>query len=143
MNLAPQFLAPHDLVEEVLQNAMLYCLTCGVTFGSIKPVVLDMSERQVLRYLDTQEADLKPLLDFGFRLALYDFGSSYGSFLSWPDDLSASSTFKAGWSPICTRSVGWLPSSRVWPSLRGERASLPLADVLKLRKPPASCNVSA
>ena len=81
VNLSPQFLARRDLVEEMLQNAMSYCHTCGVTFGPTKPIVFEITERQFLRNLDTLEADLKPLLDFGFRLALDDFGSGYSSFL--------------------------------------------------------------
>lgn len=81
VNLSPQFLARRDLVEEMLQNAMSYCQTCGITFGPTKPIVFEITERQFLRNLDTLEADLKPLLDFGFRLALDDFGSGYSSFL--------------------------------------------------------------
>jgi diguanylate cyclase (GGDEF)-like protein len=81
VNLSPQFLARHDLVEEMLANAMSYCQTCGVSFGPVKPIVFEITERQFLRNLDTLEADLKPLLDFGFRLALDDFGSGYSSFL--------------------------------------------------------------
>jgi diguanylate cyclase (GGDEF)-like protein len=81
VNLSPQFLARRDLVEEMLVNAMSYCQTCGVSFGPVKPIVFEITERQFLRNLDTLEADLKPLLDFGFRLALDDFGSGYSSFL--------------------------------------------------------------
>jgi len=81
VNLSPQFLARRDLVEEMLANAMSYCQTCGVTFGPVKPIVFEITERQFLSNLDTLEADLKPLLDFGFRLALDDFGSGYSSFL--------------------------------------------------------------
>jgi len=81
VNLSPQFLARRDLVEELLVNAMSYCETCEVEFGPIKPVVFEITERQFLRNLDTLEHDLKPLLDFGFRLALDDFGSGYSSFL--------------------------------------------------------------
>lgn len=81
VNLSPQFLARRDLVEEMLANAMAYCQTCGVTFGPVKPIVFEITERQLLHNLDSLEADLKPLLDFGFRLALDDFGSGYSSFL--------------------------------------------------------------
>jgi len=81
VNLSPQFLARRDLVEEMLDNAMSYCQNCGIEFGPVKPVVFEITERQFLRNLDTLEADLKPLLDFGFRLALDDFGSGYSSFL--------------------------------------------------------------
>jgi diguanylate cyclase (GGDEF)-like protein len=81
VNLSPQFLARRDLVEEMLNNAQNYCQTCGISFGPVKPIVFEITERQFLSNLDTLEADLKPLLDFGFRLALDDFGSGYSSFL--------------------------------------------------------------
>ncbi len=81
VNLSPQFLARRELVEEMLANAQEFCRTCGVKFGPIKPIVFEITERQFLANLDTLEADLKPLLDFGFRLALDDFGSGYSSFL--------------------------------------------------------------
>lgn len=81
VNLSPQFLARRDLVDEMLANAMGFCQTCGVDFGPVKPIVFEITERQFLSNLDTLEADLKPLLDFGFRLALDDFGSGYSSFL--------------------------------------------------------------
>ncbi|HNA83033.1 MAG TPA: bifunctional diguanylate cyclase/phosphodiesterase [Thiobacillaceae bacterium] len=81
VNLSPQFLARRDLVEEMLANAQNYCQACGITLGPVKPIVFEITERQFLSNLDSLEADLKPLLDFGFRLALDDFGSGYSSFL--------------------------------------------------------------
>ncbi len=81
VNLSPQFLARKDLVTEVLTNAQRFCETCGINMGPVKPVVFEITERQFLSNLDSLEADLQPLLDFGFRLALDDFGSGYSSFL--------------------------------------------------------------
>jgi EAL domain-containing protein (putative c-di-GMP-specific phosphodiesterase class I) len=81
VNLSPQFLARRDLVEELLDNAKRSCESCAIEFGPFKPLVFEITERQFLRNLDTLEGDLKPLLDFGFRLALDDFGSGYSSFL--------------------------------------------------------------
>jgi diguanylate cyclase (GGDEF)-like protein len=81
INLSPQFLARRDLVEKLLGNAQGYCNTCGVEMGPIKPIVFEITERQAIMNLDTLEDDLKFLLDFGFRLALDDFGSGYSSFL--------------------------------------------------------------
>ncbi|MEW5788074.1 MAG: bifunctional diguanylate cyclase/phosphodiesterase [Pseudomonadota bacterium] len=81
VNLSPQFLARRDLVEEMLANAMSYCQSCNLDLGPVKPIVFEITERQFLSNLETLEADLKPLLDFGFRLALDDFGSGYSSFL--------------------------------------------------------------
>jgi len=81
VNVSPQFLARRDLVEEMLANAMSYCGTCGVSMGPVKPVVLELTERQQIVRLDKLRADLQPLIDFGFRLALDDFGSGYSSYL--------------------------------------------------------------
>jgi EAL domain-containing protein (putative c-di-GMP-specific phosphodiesterase class I) len=45
-----------------------------------KPLVIEITERELVE--DTQEAlrTLQPLLDFGLRLALDDFGSGYSSY---------------------------------------------------------------
>jgi diguanylate cyclase (GGDEF)-like protein len=81
VNVSPQFLARRDLVEELLNNAMGYCQTCDVTLGPVKPIVLELTERQRIVSLDKLRADLQPFIDFGFRLALDDFGSGYSSYL--------------------------------------------------------------
>jgi len=81
VNVSPQFLARRDLVEEMLENALNYCQTCGVTLGPVKPIVLELTERQRIVSLDKLRADLQPFIDFGFRLALDDFGSGYSSYL--------------------------------------------------------------
>jgi len=81
VNVSPQFLARHDLVEEMLENAMNYCQTCSVMLGPVKPIVLELTERQRIVSLEKLRADLQPFIDFGFRLALDDFGSGYSSYL--------------------------------------------------------------
>ncbi|MBI3432696.1 MAG: sensor domain-containing phosphodiesterase [Hydrogenophilales bacterium] len=81
VNVSPQFLARRDLVEEMLANAMGYCQTCSVMLGPVKPIVLELTERQRIVSLAKLRADLQPFIDFGFRLALDDFGSGYSSYL--------------------------------------------------------------
>jgi len=81
INLSPQFLARRDLVGKLLANAQNYCSQCGIEMERFKPVVFEITERQAIQNLDTLEHDLKYLLDFGFRLALDDFGSGYSSFI--------------------------------------------------------------
>jgi len=81
VNVSPQFLARRDLVEEMLNNAMNYCQTCSVMLGPVKPIVLELTERQHIVSLEKLRADLQPFIDFGFRLALDDFGSGYSSYL--------------------------------------------------------------
>ncbi|MHB9118776.1 MAG: EAL domain-containing protein [Burkholderiales bacterium] len=81
INLSPQFLARSDLVQGLMDNALHHCAQCEGHLGSVKPVVLEITERQFLNDLGGLARDLQPLLDFGFRLALDDFGSGYSSFL--------------------------------------------------------------
>ncbi len=81
VNVSPQFLARRDLVEELLGNAMSFCQACSVTMGPVKPIVLELTERQHIVSLEKLRADLQPFIDFGFRLALDDFGSGYSSYL--------------------------------------------------------------
>jgi len=81
VNVSPQFLARRDLVEEMLDNAMGYCQTCNAMLGPVKPIVLELTERQRIVSLEKLRADLQPFIDFGFRLALDDFGSGYSSYL--------------------------------------------------------------
>lgn len=81
VNVSPQFLARRDLVDEMLENALGYCQGCGVALGPTKPIVLELTERQRIVSLAKLRADLQPFIDFGFRLALDDFGSGYSSYL--------------------------------------------------------------
>ena len=81
INLSPQFMARRDLVEELLDGAMQFCSTSNIDFPGYKPLVFEITERQMLSDFGGLRRDLQPLLDFGFRLALDDFGSGYSSFL--------------------------------------------------------------
>ncbi len=81
INLSPQFLARKELVHNLLHDARRYSDQCRIDFRAAKPVVFEITERQLLSNFTDLLRDLKPLLDFGFRLALDDFGSGYSSFL--------------------------------------------------------------
>lgn len=81
INLSPQFLARRDYVDELLDGAMQFCSTCDIDFPGYKPVVFEITERQLMTDFERIRSELQPLLDFGFRLALDDFGSGYSSFL--------------------------------------------------------------
>ncbi len=80
INLSPQFLANAEAVEALLARARQFCAECGVDTGAPKPVVIEITERQAAD-MTALKKHLKPLTDFGFRLALDDFGSGYSSFL--------------------------------------------------------------
>ena len=53
----------------------------GVDFAQQQPIVLEITERQLVEDFGAMREDLKQLLEYGFRLALDDFGSGYSSFL--------------------------------------------------------------
>jgi diguanylate cyclase (GGDEF)-like protein len=81
VNLSPQFLARRELVQAMMQEAAQHCVQTNMVEEKVKPLVLEITERQMLGDFDELMRDLQPLLDFGFRLALDDFGSGYSSFL--------------------------------------------------------------
>ena len=81
INLSPQFLARRDLLDALLADARTLVERSGVNFAQQQPVVFEITERQLLEDFGAMREDLKHLLEYGFRLALDDFGSGYSSFL--------------------------------------------------------------
>ena len=81
INLSPQFLARRDLLDALLTDAKTMAEGAGVHFAQQQPVVIEITERQLLEDFGAMREDLKHLLEYGFRLALDDFGSGYSSFL--------------------------------------------------------------
>ena len=53
---------------------------CGDLIGPLKPIVIEVTERELLDDLPAARNMLQPFLDFGMRLALDDFGSGYSSY---------------------------------------------------------------
>jgi EAL domain-containing protein (putative c-di-GMP-specific phosphodiesterase class I) len=81
INLSPQFLARKDLLDGLLAEAKRCSQHNGLDFSGRQPIVFEITERQLLEDFSSMRRDLQHLLDFGFRLALDDFGSGYSSFL--------------------------------------------------------------
>ncbi len=77
VNVSADLLRHPDLVAKLVEQARHYCEQCG---EREKPLVIEITERELLE--DTAQARriLTPFLDFGLRLAIDDFGSGYSSF---------------------------------------------------------------
>jgi len=83
VNISGDFLQHPELMERVITNAQSACEcidTPGPGSPAPKPLVLEMTEREVLEDTSDALSALKPLIDFGLRLALDDFGSGYSSY---------------------------------------------------------------
>ena len=80
VNISGNLLRHPDVVAEILTEARQSCLACGDRLGPIKPLVIEITERELLEDLPAVQKMLQPFLDFGLRLALDDFGSGYSSY---------------------------------------------------------------
>lgn len=80
VNISADLLCHQDLVEEIIESAYNSCYQCGDEIGDVKPMVIEITERELLDDIDTAIKLLTPFTDFGLRLALDDFGSGFSSF---------------------------------------------------------------
>ncbi|MFO7582179.1 EAL domain-containing protein [Guyparkeria sp.] len=80
VNISGDFLQHPELMEDIIQAAQTACDCVGDGPGQTKPLVLEMTEREVLDDTGHALEALRPLIDFGLRLALDDFGSGYSSY---------------------------------------------------------------
>ena len=80
VNISADLLLHQDSIQALFAEAQAACILCGVDLGPIKPLVLEITERQLLGDAKAVKAKLAPFIDFGMRLAIDDFGSGYSSF---------------------------------------------------------------
>lgn len=80
INLSYQFLANPENVEVLLDQAKRFCASCGEKVAGDKPIAIEITERHG-GDIQTLKKSLQPLMDYGFRLAIDDFGSGHSSFL--------------------------------------------------------------
>lgn len=83
VNISGDFLRHPDLIAETIVTAMDACACTHpdqMDARQTKPLVIEITERELVD--DTSDAlhALQPLIDFGLRLALDDFGSGYSSY---------------------------------------------------------------
>lgn len=81
INCSADFLERDDCIDSLLALARNLCQQCGSHGQKPQPVIIEITERQLLRNTTSVINRLQPLLDFGFELAVDDFGSGYSSFL--------------------------------------------------------------
>ena len=79
VNVSADLLRHPDLVEDIFDTALCQCEACGDLIGKEKPLVIEITEQQLLSDVSDAKRILQPFIDFGLRLAVDDFGSGYSS----------------------------------------------------------------
>lgn len=79
VNVSADLLRHPDLVQDIFSTALCQCEACGDRIGQEKPLVIEITEQQLLTDVKEAKRILQPFLDFGLRLAVDDFGSGYSS----------------------------------------------------------------
>ncbi len=79
VNVSADLLRHPDLVEDIFSTALSQCQACGDRIGPQKPLVIEITEQQLLSDVKDAKRILQPFIDFGLRLAVDDFGSGYSS----------------------------------------------------------------
>ena len=80
INVSAALLQERDLLQQIAFT-FTGCDILGDLTGSRNPLVVEITERELLRDPAAALHALQPLLDIGVRLAIDDFGSGYSSFL--------------------------------------------------------------
>ncbi len=77
VNVSTDLLRHPELVERLVEQARR---CCEQSPGAEKPLIIEITERELLGDAAQARRILTPFLDFGLRLAIDDFGSGYSSF---------------------------------------------------------------
>ena len=80
VNVSGDLLRHPDLVKELLDVIMKQCNSMGKGLVQERPLVIEITEREILGDIRKVREILSPFLDFGLRIAIDDFGSGYSSF---------------------------------------------------------------
>jgi diguanylate cyclase (GGDEF)-like protein len=80
VNISGNLLRHPEVVAELLAEAARSCSLNAEWADPKRPIVIEVTERELVDDLAAAHNMLKPFLDFGMRLALDDFGSGYSSY---------------------------------------------------------------
>lgn len=80
VNISGDLMRHQDLVKSLLTQAQQQCQQCNGLISENKPMVIEITERELLNDMAAVKELLAPFLEFGFTLALDDFGSGYSSY---------------------------------------------------------------
>ena len=80
VNVSADLLRHPDLVRDLLACAEVQYAVCSDGVADGKPLIIEITERELLGDVCKVRDRLAPFLDFGIRLALDDFGGAYSSF---------------------------------------------------------------
>lgn len=89
INISANLLRHPELVKEILDIAKNQCIACGLINTHLKPLVIEITEQELLHDIKDVKRILSPFIEFGLPIAIDDFGSGYSS-LSYLADLPVS-----------------------------------------------------
>ncbi len=79
VNLSADLLRHPQLVKDIIQFAKEQYSQCDQANCKEKPIVIEITEQELLGDMNEVKTLLKPFTDFGMQLAIDDFGSGYSS----------------------------------------------------------------
>lgn len=79
VNVSADLLRHPELIQSILEVIKTQCTECGLEPETEKPLVIEITERELLENVKEARQILAPFLDFGLRLAIDDFGSGFSS----------------------------------------------------------------
>lgn len=80
VNISADLLRHPELTDDLIKLTGQTCRQCGIADEDIKPIVIEITEREFLGNIDNAREALDPLIQFGLKIAIDDFGSGYSSF---------------------------------------------------------------
>lgn len=79
VNVSADLLRHPHLVKDIIKFASEKCIECGYDKCDKKPIVIEITEQELLGDMDEVKNLLAPFIEFGMPLAIDDFGSGYSS----------------------------------------------------------------